>query len=279
MPKYNLGHMRALLLFTGLFISTLSAAEFAPKVVVVQDGTTALTGHLFASPVKHLGPAPAVLRPAVLVVHEWWGRNAYADRRAQELAALGYVTLAADCYGEAASDDFPTAVRRSAPFYQDPELFVRRLTPFLTALKAEPGVDPGRISAIGFCFGGSAVLQLARSGAELRAVVAFHPGLKTGKPATAKPLARILVCHGGADPFVPPAEVAGFLTEMTEAKADWRMEIFGGAVHAFTNPEAGKGVTNVPATVPFSQAVAYDASAETASLAAMRAFLAESLRK
>ncbi len=258
-----------------LLILTSVAAWSAEPVLsdlTVRDGDLVLTGR-YAAPVRDSEKAPGVL-----VVHEWWGRNAYADRRAAELARLGYAALAVDCYGEPASPDFPTAVRRSAPFYQDPALFVRRLAPFLAALRARPEVDAQRVAAIGFCFGGSAVLQLARSGTDLKAVVAFHPGLKTAAPATAKPLAAILVAHGGADPFVPPADVAGFFTEMTTVKADWQMAVYGGAVHAFTNPEAGNGVTNVPAAVPFAQAVAHDAAAEAASLAVMRAFLAERLR-
>jgi dienelactone hydrolase len=262
--------MRTLLLTVAAVVAW--AAEPVVTDLPVQDGDLVLTGR-YAAPVRDSGKAPAVL-----VVHEWWGRNAYAERRAVELARLGYAAVAVDCYGEPASPDFPTAVRRSAPFYQDPSLFTRRITPFLAALRAKPEVDGQRVAAIGFCFGGSAVLQLARSGADLKAVVAFHPGLKTAAPATAKPLAAILVAHGGADPFVPPADVAGFFTEMTAVKADWQMAVYGGAVHAFTNPEAGQGVTNVPAEVPFAQAVAHDAAAEAGSMAAMRAFLAERLR-
>jgi dienelactone hydrolase len=208
-----------------------------------------------------------------LVVHEWWGLNAYALRRAEELTAQGWNALAVDMYGEAASSDFPTAVKRSGPFYQNPGLFVQRLELFVAAARARADVDGQRMAAIGFCFGGSAVLQAARANMDLKAVVAFHPGLKTAAPASTMPKARILVCHGGADPFVPPADVAGFISEMTTAQAWWRMEIFGGAVHAFTNPQAGVGVTNVPAEVPFAQAVAHHPEAEAASISAMQAFV------
>ena len=260
--------MRALLLLP-LLVAVLLPAE---DLAVAADGLT-LTGRLFLP-----ATAAAAPRPAVLVVHEWWGRNAYADRRAAELAERGYAALSVDLYGEAASDDFPTAQRRSAPFYADPGQFVRRLAPFAAALRRKPDVDGQRLAAIGFCFGGSAVLQWARSGAELRGVVAFHPGLATAQPATRAPLARILVCHGGADPFVPPSQVADFIAEMTAAKADWRMDIHGQAVHAFTNPEAGRGVTNVPAGVPFARAVAHHPAAEAASIDAMQRFLDDCLR-
>ena len=249
-----------------LLAAGLLGAE--PTDLVVRDGDVTLTGHVFR-------PAGAGAKPAVLVVHEWWGRNAYADRRAEELTKDGYVALAVDLYGEAAQDDFPTAVARSKPFYAEPERFSRRLGLFLDAVRRQPGVDGQRVSAIGFCFGGSAVLQAARDGLDLRGVVAFHAGLGSAKPATTTPKARILVCHGGADPFVPPADVAKFFEEMTTAKASWRFEAYGGAVHAFTNPTAGQGVTNVPAGVPFAAAVHYDQAAETASLAAMRTFLAD----
>jgi len=245
------------------------AAEGIP--VTVRDGGVALEGRWFAAQ----GPG---VKPTVLVVHEWWGRNAYADQRAAELTAQGWNALAVDLYGEVATEDFPTAVKRSSAFYKDPTLFVRRLDLFVAAARQRPEVDGDRIGAIGFCFGGSAVLQAARSGMDLRAVVAFHPGLKTAVPATVAPKARILVCQGGADPFVPPADVASFVGEMDAVKAIWHMEIFGGAVHAFTNPQAGVGVTNVPSEVPFAQAVRYNAQAEIASLKAMREILGEALR-
>ena len=261
--------MRLLLLV--LLATVASAVDIREAPVTVTEGGVTLTGRAFTP----VGDGP---RAGVLVVHEWWGRNPYADRRARELAQEGYATIAVDLYGQAPSDDFPTAVQRSTPFYQDPAQFVRRLEPFLAALKATPGVDGQRIAAIGYCFGGSAVLQAARSGMDLKAVVAFHPGLKTGAPATAAPKARILVCHGGADPFVPPADVAAFFQEMTAVKADWSMQVYGSAVHAFSNPTAGQGVTNIPEGVPFSQAVRHDAQAEIASGAAMRTFLADSLR-
>jgi len=253
--------------------SASTSIPYSSTPITVIDGTLSLTGHLFrpAAP-SASGSAPA---PGVLVVHEWWGLNAYADQRAHELTETGSIALAVDLYGATASEDFPTAVQRSGTFYQDPTLFVRRIELFLAALRTTPGVDPTRISAIGFCFGGSAVLQAARAGLDMRAVVAFHPSLTTSQPATTTPKAKILVCHGGSDPFVSPSDVATFIQEMATTKASWRMEIYGSAVHAFTNPRAGLDATNVPPSVPFAKAVHYDAEAEAASLAAMRAFLAD----
>lgn len=248
------------------FIPAL-AVEVVDLPVTI-DGRT-FTGRLALpnSPGKH---------PAVLVVHEWWGLNAYAEQRARELAELGYVALAADVYGEPASNDFQTAVARSKPFYAQPALFAARLTPALAALRARPEVDGKHVAAIGFCFGGSAVLQLARDGADLKSVIAFHPGLSTSAPAKPDAMkAKIVVCHGGADPFVPVADVTAFTQEMLAAHAAWEFHSYPGTVHAFTNPTAGQGVTNVPPTVPFAQAVHYDAAAEAASMAVMRRTLAE----
>ena len=144
---------------------------------------------------------------------------------------------------------------------------VARAKAALDVLVKMPGVDPNRIAAIGFCFGGSVALQLARSGADLVGVVSFHGGLKTDVPAKKGAVkARLLVLHGGADPYVPPAELAGFLEEMNAAGARYRAEVYGGAVHAFTNPAAG--------TDP-SKGVAFDADAERRSRAAQDAFFAE----
>lgn len=255
------------LAITLVAVLAMGAVEVVDLPVTI-DGRT-FTGRLAlpGTPGKH---------PAVLVVHEWWGLNAYAEQRARELAELGYVALAADVYGEPASNDFPTVVARSKPFYAQPALFASRLVPALAALRARPEVDGTRVAAIGFCFGGSAVLQLARGGADLRAVVAFHPGLSSAAPAvTGAVKSKIVVCHGGADPFVPVADVVAFTQEMLAANAAWEIHSYPGAVHAFTNPTAGQGVTNVPLTVPFSKAVHHDANAEVASMAVMRRALAE----
>lgn len=250
-----------------LSVAPLAAVEVIDLPVMV--GGKTYTGRLALpdTPGKHA---------AVLVVHEWWGRNAYVERRARELAELGYVALAADVYGEPAADDFAVASERSKPFYANPGLFAERLLPAVAALRARAEVDPAKVSAIGFCFGGSAVLQLARGGADLVSVVSFHGGLGTTAPAAKGAVkARVVVCHGGADPFVPPSDVAAFTQEMLTAGANWEFHSFPGAVHAFTNPAAGTGVANVPAGVPFAQAAHYDQAAETGSMAVMRAVLAQ----
>ena len=260
---------RSLILCWALAITALvplPAVEVIDLPVVI-DGQT-YTGRLAL-------PGSAGKHPAVLVAPEWWGLNAYAEQRARELAELGYVALAADLYGAPASNDFPTAVARSKPFYTKPALFSARLNPALAALRARPEVDGQRLAAIGFCFGGSAVLQLARDGADLKVAISFHGGLTTAAPAATDAVrAKIIVCHGGADPFVPPADVAAFSQEMLAAHAAWEFHSYPGAVHAFTNPDAGHDVTNIPPGLPFAEAAHYDAAAETASMLLMRQALA-----
>jgi dienelactone hydrolase len=209
---------------------------------------------------------------AVLVLPEWWGCNDYARRRAGELADAGYVALAADMYGvDQVTTDPKQAGAWAGAFYQDPALMVARARAGLAALKAQAGPAGERTAAIGFCFGGSVALQLARAGEPLRAVVAFHPGLKTAAPATGAIAPRILVATGGADPMVPPADVAAFMTEMNQVKADYRVIVYGTALHAFTNPDAG---TKVGVGLP----VRYDAAAEADSMTAMQRLLSETLR-
>ena len=245
-------------------LACLSLA-LAAEGVAYQDGDVALTGTFVA-------PAGANAKvPAVLVVHEWWGHNAYAQRRARELADQGYAAFALDMYGTGLETTDPQqAGTWATPFYQDNALLLRRARAGLAVLRAQAEVDPQRVAAIGFCFGGTVCLQLARSGEDLKGVVSFHGGLKTGTPAQADTLkAAILVCHGGADPLVPPAEVAAFMEEMVAAKATWDLLVFGTALHAFTNPAASPE-SGLP--------IAYDAAAEAASFTRAKAFLGEVLK-
>lgn len=178
-------------------------------------------------------------RPGVLVGPEWWGLNPYARRRAEQLAALGYVALAIDMYGEGkVTSDAATASGLAGTTRTGP-LGRRRSARALEWLQAHPSVRPDRVAGVGFCFGGSVMLELARSGAELRGVASFHGSLATPLPAERGVLrAAVLVLHGAEDPYVTDEEVLTFRNEMRAAGADWRICLLGGAVHSFSNPEA-----------------------------------------
>jgi dienelactone hydrolase len=258
---------RTFLRLGALFLAALAAPaaradEVVEKALEYTHGELVLEGFL-ARPAQ----ASRGLRPAVLVVHDWLGCGPFARERAKALAAQGYVAFALDMYGKGRLASGPAEASGLAkPFYEDPALMVARALAGLEVLRLQPEVDRSRVAAIGFCFGGSVVLQLARSGETLAGVVSFHGGLQTKAPAAEGVVkAKILVLHGGDDPFVPPAQVAGFMEEMKQAKASWRMEIYGGAVHSFTNPAAG--------TDP-SKGAAFDEDANRRSQAAQDAFLA-----
>jgi dienelactone hydrolase len=207
-------------------------------------------------------------RPGVLVVHEWWGLNDFAKQRAKELAGLGYVALAADMYGNGQTTANPEEAAKLAGALRDnPELLRARARAALQALAAAPRVDPQRLAAIGFCFGGTTVLELAYSGADLAGVVSFHGGLPRTQPDDLKRLkARVLVLHGADDPHVAPADISAFEQAMRQAGADWQMVFFGGAVHGFTNPAAGHNKAS---------GVAYDPRAARRSWRYMQDFFQE----
>ena len=210
-------------------------------------------------------------RPGVLVFPEWMGLNAYSRHRAEQLAELGYVALAADPYGEGrtARDTKEAASLSGALKEGNRALLRQRADAALTALRAWRLTDTNRLAAIGYCFGGTTALELARAGADLRAVVSFHGGLDTAHPGDARKIrAAILVCHGADDPFNPKPVVDAFQDEMRQAGVDWQMVLYGGAVHAFTNPDAGNDK---------SKGVMYDPKADHRSWELMRAFLLERL--
>ena len=202
-------------------------------------------------------------RPGILVVHEAPGRDDHVKRRAEMLAGLGYVALAADLYGGGVVGSSPEeAFALMGPLREDTDLLRRRVRAGLDALAAVPGVDRGRLGAIGYCFGGYSVLELARTGAPVACVVSFHGLLETKRPAVAGVVkAKILACTGSADPIVPREQVTAFEKEMMEASADWQVITYGGAKHAFTNIAAD--------TIPMP-GFGYSATADARSWMAMR---------
>jgi dienelactone hydrolase len=207
-------------------------------------------------------------RPGVLVVHEWWGLNNFAKKTAERLAKMGYVAFAVDMYGKGKVTKDPeqarvwaTEVRGNTP------LMRARAQAGLKVLAENRLVDPQRLAAIGFCFGGTTVLELAYSGADVRGVVSFHGGLTAPKPEDLKNIkASILVLHGADDTHVTPEAIAAFEDGMRKAKADWQMVLFGGAVHGFTNPN-NKG-SKLPG-------VGYDAKTAARSFKYMELFFNE----
>ena len=206
-------------------------------------------------------------RPAVLVVHEWWGLNDYAKKRARQLAGLGYIAMAVDMYGNGRRADNPgDAGKLAMPFYQNPVMTKAHFDAALNKLLTYKQVDTANIAGIGYCFGGGVLLNIARMGEPLKGLVSFHGSL-IGTPADKNLLrSKILVCHGGADSFVPDTEVATFKKQMDSIGADYIFKTYPGATHAFTNPDAtilGK---------QFNMPITYNAAADTASWNEMKMF-------
>jgi dienelactone hydrolase len=207
-------------------------------------------------------------RLAVLVVHEWWGVNDYIKRRVNQLAELGYIAFAADIYGNGfVTKDPQEAGKYAGKFRGDRQLLRDRATAGLKELTGQPSADKKRVAAIGYCFGGTTVLELARSGAPVVGVVSFHGVLDTPNPADAKNIkGKVLALHGADDPFFPPPQVSAFQEEMRKAHVDWQMIFYGGAVHSFTNPDSGSDP---------SRGVAYNEKADKRSWEHMKLFFAE----
>jgi dienelactone hydrolase len=217
-------------------------------------------------------------RPGILVIHGGAGLDAHAREQACRYAALGYAVLACDMFGDGIAGDRERVMACLLALRDDPGRLLRRGQAGLAALAGCPEVA-GPAAAVGFCFGGMAALALARAGTNLAgpnlagpglaAVVSIHGSLATSAPAQpGAVMARILACHGAADPHVPPADVAAFAAEMNHAEADWQLIMYGRAQHGFTHQHA------VPGAMP---GVAYDRLADERSFAAVRAFLAEAL--
>ncbi len=212
--------------------------------------------------------AVAGTRPGVLVIPDWMGLGDFPKKKAEELASMGYVALAADMYGVGKTPrSTQEASALSGALKADPVELRARVDAAFETLRSQKLVDPQRTAAIGFCFGGTTVLELARSGAPVSGVVSFHGGLTTKNPAEPKAIrAKVLVLHGADDPFAPPADVQAFENEMRAAGADWQLVAYGGAVHGFTNPAAGSDN---------SKGVAYNEKAARRSWEAMKAFFLE----
>jgi dienelactone hydrolase len=214
-------------------------------------------------------------RPGILVVHEWWGHNEYARQRARMLAELGYVALAVDMYGSGKKAEHPEdAGKFAAEVRQNLPAAKKRFLAAMQILKDHPLVDQTHIAAIGYCFGGTVVLQMARQGLDLDAVVSFHGALATDNPAVPGAVkARILVCDGADDKLVPPGQIKMFFMEMKKAGVDFKFVSYPGAKHSFTNPDADTYAKK------FNLPIGYNAEADKRSWQDMQDFLEESFTK
>jgi dienelactone hydrolase len=243
-----------------LTIATAAQAKVQTKTVVYSDGATKLEGNVAWDDSVHGD------RPGILIVHQWKGLSDYEKKRAAMVAQLGYVAFACDIYGQGVrpqtNDD---AGKEAGKYRNDPALFRERLTAGLDELKQQPHVDVHRLAAIGYCFGGGGVLELARSGADLAGVVSFHGALGTSMPAQKGAVkCKVLACCGADDPTVPPSLVQSFEDEMRQAGADWELVSYGNTVHAFTDWSA-----NTPGMAM------YNAESDRRSWALMQDFLRE----
>ncbi len=256
--------MRALTWALGalLLLSGTARAELVKKEIDYRQGDATLKGYLVYD------DAVQGKRPGIVVVPEWWGLNEYAKHRADMLARLGYVALAADIYGNGESTtDFNRAGELAKRFQDNRQLVRERVQAALDTLKQQAQVDTGKLAAIGYCFGGMTVLELARSGANVKGVVSFHGELNTPMPAKPGEVrASVLVLTGADDPIVPPQQVKAFEQEMKNAGADFRVISYPGAVHSFTNPDADK---------LHNKALGYNKEADEKSWEAMKEFFAE----
>jgi dienelactone hydrolase len=260
--------MKCLSLFLVLTLFTFSsfAQEDQPKVVTYKDGDVTLEGYW--SPSKCYGRGA---QPIVLIVHQWKGITDHERQVADKVGELCYNALAVDIYGQGVRPKtVEEAKAESGKYKEKPELAARRLKAAIEFAKKQPNVDAGRIAAMGYCFGGGLVLDLARSNADIQGVVSFHGNLNTSMKMSGAPKASILVHHGADDPFVPASDVTAFVTEMTSAKADWVLSQYAGAVHSFTQ----KGIE-----ADKIEGAAYNEKADNRSWSATTEFLMEVLSR
>jgi dienelactone hydrolase len=245
-----------------LALSLATLPVLAGQPLTYADGATRLAGYV-ARPAAIKGKVPGVV-----VIHQWMGLTDHERKVSDDLAKLGYVALAADIYGEGVHPATTAeAGKLAGSFKGDRALYRRRIAAAIETLKAQKGVDGSRLAVIGFCFGGTGALEAARGGLPVKGVVSFHGGLDVPAGYTAAPIsAKVLVCHGADDPFVPVKDVAALQDELRQAKADYVFVAYAGAVHAFTQKEAGDDN---------SKGAAYNAAAHRRSWQHMQDFFQE----
>lgn len=258
---------KLLSVITALCLSVpLVQAEIISSEVNYTDGETTMKGYLAYDNSKK------GKRPGIIVVHEWWGHNDYAKKRARMLAKLGYHAIALDMYGNGKTASHPKdAGMFSGEVKKNMDVAEKRFMAAYHLLQKQETVDKDKIAAIGYCFGGGIVLEMARRGVDLDAVVSFHGSLDTKKSAEkGKVKARVLVLNGQADPFVKPEAIENLKNEMKAADVDFKFINYPGAKHAFTNPEADKFAAE------FKIPLAYNKPADNKSWKEMKKFLKKS---
>lgn len=259
--------LAGLLLLVGFIAAAHAAVQ--TQAIDYKAGDTVLRGYLaYDDSIKGR-------RPGVLVVHEWWGLNDYARKRAHMLAELGYVALAVDMYGDGKGAEHPDdAGKFAGEVAKNREVAKARFLAAMKLLQSQPGVDPHHIAAIGYCFGGGVVLEMARFGVPLDGVVSFHGSLPTAHPAQrGKVKAKVLVLNGADDPFVTPEQIAQFKKEMEKARVNYKFISYPGAKHGFTNPDADAYGQK------FNMPLEYNAEADRRSWDEMQMFFVKLFRR
>jgi dienelactone hydrolase len=258
--------MKKLFLLSSVLIAAAANAALHTESIKYKQGKTECIGYLAYD------DAVQTKRPGVLVTQEWWGLNDHMKQMTENVAKMGYVAFAPDVYGAGQVTTDPSEAGKLSGIYKSERGLMRnRMIAALDVLKKQQYVDTGHLAAIGFCFGGTCALELARSGADLDGTVAFHAGLDTPTPEDAKNIkGKVLVLNGGDDGYISKDQIAAFEDEMRKANVDWQLFNYGGAVHGFTNSTAGSDN---------SKGYAYNPTATRRAMVAMQDFFKEIFTK
>ncbi|HWQ80993.1 MAG TPA: dienelactone hydrolase family protein [Ignavibacteria bacterium] len=255
--------MKRIIVLLFVMITAVAArAQIVTENVTYDDGGVLLLGYIaYDESIQNK-------KPAVIIVHDWMGIGEFAKEKAEAIAKLGYVGFAVDIYGiDSRPKNTQEAGKLAGTYKNDRNLMRKRINIAFDEIKKKNYVNPDRIAVMGYCFGGTVALELARSGADVKGTVSFHGGLDTPYPKDAKNIkGKVLVLHGGDDPFVPREQVSAFEKEMNDAGVDYQLFIYSGAVHSFTNPAAGNDN---------SKGAAYNEKADKRSWEAMKTFFKE----
>ncbi len=251
-----------ILLLLIIIITQRGMAQIHTEAIEYKDGDYVLEGYIAYD------ESIAGERPGIIVVHDWMGVGEYTKMRCEMLAKLGYFAFAADIYGKGIRPANGEEAGKLAGKYKgDRKLYRSRVNAALEEMRKNNKVNKSSIAAIGYCFGGTGVLELGRSGADIKGIISFHGGLDTPTPEDAKNIkAKVLICHGGADPFVPAEQVKAFEDEMKNANISYKIISYEGAVHSFTNPFSGNDA---------SKGAAYNEKADKDSWEDMKRFFSE----